>query len=226
MPTLLARFNRSQRKLERGEVGEAMKALYDVMFEAKDVGHPAIADHAMTLMEQTRKQHFSPPLDPEVVKSLIPKLPTFARQVLNQNTMILGRPESANCINAAFNFSEFYPRFEPYSPMEFLETLQNNYQQLEDAETFQFGDLVVAWSRFEAGAWQDRKIKVEDMRAQDPQFPYGLIFDHVVVRLTDEIVFHKPDPTQQSLYQLDFLSAAIAATKQRHGFELTYHRKI
>jgi hypothetical protein len=226
MPTLLARFNRSQRQLEQGDVGAAMKGLYDVMFDAKTEGHPALADHAMNLLEKMRKQHFSKPLDPQMVKTLTSKLPTFARQVLNQNTIILERPESANCINAALNFSEFYPRFEPYSPMEFLDILQKSYRQLDEKDEFQFGDLIAAWSRFEMGVWQDRKITVGEMNQKDPQFPFGLIFDHVVVRLTPEIVFHKPDPTPQSLYQMDFLSAAIAATKQRHGFELTYHRKI
>lgn len=224
MSTLHARFLRGQQQLQKGSTPEVLNDLYDIMLEAKQTGESVIADHAMTLLEQARRRQ-SPPVPSERAREIARTLPPFARQVLNQSTWVLERPEQANCINAALNFSEFYPRFEPYTPMEFLKVLQENFQQLPSGQDYRFGDLAVAWSRAENGAWDQTQIQVARMKPQDPLFPYGLIFDHVMVRVSDDIVFHKPDPTPQSFYLLDFVSAAIASTNWRKGFELTYHRK-
>jgi hypothetical protein len=132
------------------------------------------------------------------------------------------RPGRHNCINAAMGFHGF-DRLEPYQPIEFLSFLTEQTSQLHDLDDFKCGDLVVWWNR-SGGSWDERKIVIEDIDVNAPDFPYGLIFDHVAVRVTKEIVFNKPNPSPSSEYRFDQLETASYPSKLGLGHEMTLHR--
>lgn len=71
----------------------------------------------------------------------------------------------------------------------------------------------------------NRRIDVRRMNKEEADFPYGLVFDHIVVRLSDDLVFHKPDPTLESRYQIDLLGSVLMPNEGRTGFETTSHRR-
>jgi hypothetical protein len=197
--------------------------LYRDMFAAIQAGREDAADKIRIQMEALRAQAFPKPHH-SLIEKMMHRLPGFAAHVLNRTQTELGRSERSNCINAAFNFHDPLARWETYSTGEFLERTQSGFVQA-GGETPAFGDLIVMWSRTPGGSWEDRKIDVHAMNGADPDFPYGLVFDHVVVFLTGDLVFHKPDPTPSSAYQIDFLNAVAAPLGLNFGFEITCHRK-
>ncbi|MGE0762992.1 MAG: hypothetical protein AB7N80_06920 [Bdellovibrionales bacterium] len=197
--------------------------LYRQMFHAKQNGQMQLADELMLQMEELRKKNFSSP-NLSQIEEILPRLPSFAARTLGQSQADWGGLERANCINAAFNFHNEAPRSAPYSTMEFLDRIQAEFRQIQSDAMFQFGDLVVIWSRV-GGAWDDKTIDVHQINKNDPDFPYGLVFDHVMVRLTEDLVFHKPDPVLESRYQIDFLNSVVILNVGNRGFELTFHRR-
>ena len=152
------------------------------------------------------------------------ELPIFARNVLGQSQTQLGLTVKSNCINAAFNFHGPQINWEPYKPIDFVKLIQGHYLQLPHGDNLTYGDLIVMWSRT-SGSWDDRKIMTSEINESDPDFPYGLVFDHVVVFLEDNLVFHKPNPKMESKYCIETLTTAMSVTIDKMGFELTYHRK-
>ncbi len=197
--------------------------LYRLMFEAKQSEDHATAEKLMLAIEEQRTQAARLP-DPQLIESQLSHLPEFARQVLWKSQIEVGRPERSNCINAAFNYHDVNPHWETYSTTEFLDRIQNEYFQISPEEDAKRGDLIALWSRT-GGSWDHRKIDVHEMDRSAPDFPYGLVFDHVAVRLDENLVFHKPDPTLESRYQIELLEAIKVVTAQQPGFEVTLHRK-
>lgn len=197
------------------------RTLYQEMFQAKQAGNTQLADRLMVQMEVLRSQEYSVPSE-DKISEISHTLPTFALNVLGKSQSELGLAERSNCINAAFNFHSLQPRYSPYSTMEFLNKIQKEFQQKPNDSQFRFGDLVVIWSRT-IGTWDHRSIDVHMINKADADFPYGLVFDHVVVRLSEELVFHKPDPTLESRYQIDFLDSVVRPNIPNRGFELTFH---
>jgi hypothetical protein len=149
--------------------------------------------------------------------------PESVTMVLGQSQRDLGRTERSNCINAALNFHDLKFRWKPYSTEEFLTRLQTDFVQLQNSLHCAFGDLVVMWSRT-SGTWDNTIIDVHKMNHSDADYPYGLIFDHVAVRVNADLVFHKPDRTYESCYQVEALNSVIAGSMANSGFELTFHR--
>lgn len=206
-------------------VSQVFSDLYALMMKAAQASEHDAADEAKKLIERTRQELSMSPTQGILKGKLPQELPYFAQQVLGKSSVDLGREEKSNCINAALNFSAEKFRFEPYSPIELFDILQAYYFQIHTPQSLKFGDLIVAWSRDSKQA-RLPQILLSDLRKTDPAFPHGLIFDHVMVYLTKDIVFHKPDPTNVSRYQLDLLEAALLPTQSLFGFELTYHRKF
>ncbi len=197
--------------------------LYQEMFRAVQAGDIQLADTLRSQLEELRGQT-QPKPERSAIERLKSQLPQFALGVLDRTQEDIAPAERCNCINAAFNFHDPSPRWKTYSTGEFLERIQAEFIQLSSADDFNFGDLVVLWSRVDGGSWGQRSIAVSQINPSDDDFPYGLVFDHVAVRLTEDLVFHKPDPTPQSRYQIDFLSSVIAPTILNFGFEMTFHR--
>lgn len=192
------------------------KDYYDQMFVALQAGNKSVANKFRLEMEALR-QH-------SILSKTLPafELSTFVQSTLNKNHHDLKIAEPSNCINAAFNFSSPSPTFTPYSTMDFLNIIKSEFQQIEHAE--QPGDLVVFWSRMDS-TWEDRKIVIEDLDPTHPQFPFGLVFDHVAVYLGQNCLYHKPDPTLESRYQINHWDDVVGFSEVVNGFELTFHRR-
>ena len=107
--------------------------------------------------------------------------------------------------------------------MELLRFLWKNTEQVFSLEDYKFGDLIVWWNR-SGGSWDNRKIVIKEMGLEDLDFPYGLVFDHVAVRVTSDIVFNKPNPSPDSECKFDYLDSASYPSKLGKGHELTLHR--
>ncbi len=144
---------------------------------------------------------------------------------LNKSLRDLGIPEESNCINAAFSFHSRQPIFKPYSTMDFLEAIRSQYWQLESKNQLLVGDLVVFWSRV-SDDWADRNILVKDLSPNSPGFPFGIVFDHVAVFVGQNNLYHKPDPTRESRFQINTWDDVVEFNQFIDGFELTFHRKI
>lgn len=188
--------------------------LYAQMFRAQERGKRAEAEALKCRIEEMRLAHTRRP-------AILPDLrglPEFVRRKL-------GFADQGNCINAAFNFHFTPEREEPFSTMEFMLGIQRWFHQIGENEDWRCGDLLVFWSRRAGGSWDQRRIEVQQMKADDLDFPYGLVFDHVAVRLDREVGFHKPDPTAFSRYRVDYLQAIAMPTRGNRGFEVTYHRR-
>lgn len=207
---------------DQAEDRPAFQDLYSRMFEAQQQGNRALSDDLKKQIEELRNIAFPKP-GKECIEKIVDRLPDFAAKTLGKNHLELGLAERSNCINAAFNFQDEIAHWQTYSTTDFLNRIQTGFQQLESLNQVNWGDLVVFWSRT-GGSWDNRTIDVHKINDADPDFPYGLVFDHVAVRLTDTLVFHKPDPTLESRYQIDFLSSAAGATISNQGFEMTFHR--
>lgn len=191
------------------------------MFSALTAKDQATADHYRQLMEQIRQQQISN-------TTLIPinstKLPQFVKLHLNKNHQDLEITERSNCINAAFNFHDDQTRYSTYTTMDLLNRLQNEFMQIESRSQLQFGDLIVLWSRI-SDDWKDRKILIKDLNPAASGFPFGVVFDHVAVYIEQNQLFHKPDPTSSSRYQINHWHDVIPFNEVLPGFELTFHRK-
>lgn len=184
-----------------------------------------LLDSTLLAVEET-KRRWLPQVAPTLVEDImsLKKLPHFVKEVLGKRHGHELPPARLNCINGAMNFHGFeLQRLTPMRPIEMLEILTKKTTQLTDPNDFQFGDFVVWWNRSDE-KWSFRKIIITDMKLNDPDFPYGLIFDHVAVRLTPEIVFHKPNPSPSAEYRLDFLETASYPSKLGPGSEITFHR--
>ena len=202
---------------------ESFDSLYNEMMKAIGHGEHENADQIRNRIEVLRQRVVSKPTLEEI-EGAKDRLSIFALSVLGKNQQELGSVLRANCINAAFNFHDREARFETYSTLEFLERLKQEFSQT-DFNQLRQGDLIVAWSR-NGGSWDNRAIQVHEMGTADKDFPYGLIFDHVMIYLGDGLVFHKPDPSLESQYQIDFLDSVLVTTKENRGFELTFHRYL
>lgn len=191
------------------------------MFAAVQAGDKGRANKFRTLMEELRQNAISarplPYFD-------LNKFTTFVRSTINKNPQDLGHVEASNCINAAFNFHSSQPAFTPYTTMDFLKVIRSDFEQLHSRDELQFGDLVVFWSRMN-DEWKNRKILVSDLVTDDPKFPFGLVFDHVAVYVEQNCLYHKPDPTLQSRYQINHWDDVVGFSEAVSGFELTFHRK-
>jgi hypothetical protein len=203
------------------ELKAQYKDYYRQMFLALRNGDRGTAHFFRTLMENLRqKKIFSrqlPAFDPI-------QFPQFVRATLNKSQREVCLEHSSNCINAAFNFHSEYPVYSPYTTMDFLKTIRTDFKQLNFIDELQFGDLVVFWSRT-GDEWKDKKISVEALNPISPGFPFGLVFDHVAVFIGSNCLFHKPDPTLDSQYQINHWDDVIGFSEVVDGFELTFHRK-
>lgn len=201
----------------------SFQTLYQRMFEARQAKDDALADRLLIQIEEFRKAKYSTP-SAHIIESILSSLPAFAKATLNKNQIELGSAERANCINTAFNFHDQIRRDATYSTMEFLERAQKEFHQMPSNSEFRFGDLVVIWSRI-GGSWDSKAIDLHKMNPSDTDFPYGLVFDHVMVRISGDLVFHKPDPTLESRYQIDYFDSVVMPNMENRGFELTFHRR-
>ena len=209
--------------IESGKLTKAFKLMYATMFKAKQDGNLKLAQKAMSALEVTRLRFGRMLMAEDIPPGLLDKLPSWICQVLNQCNEDLGIEKETNCISAALSFYLNQPIFDPFDTMQFLKTISTDFVQVSNIDDFHYGDLVTFWSR-SGGSWDNKLIEVNNINPADSDFPYGLIFDHIAVRLTPDIVFHKPDPTLVSNYRLDFLESAYATTVANSGFEMTFHR--
>lgn len=192
------------------------------MFAAVQSGDTLVANQCRNQMEDLRRQAVSTRQLPDF---RVESLPIFSRQILNQNQQDLGIEHRSNCINAAFNFHSEKPSFQPYSTMEFLTSIRSDFQQFGSSDDLEFGDLVVFWSRV-SDEWKNKNILVSALDPAAPGFPFGIVFDHVAVFVGAECLFHKPDPSMDSRYQVNHWADVVEFSRVVDGFEMTFHRKI
>lgn len=191
------------------------------MFLALQKGDKDSANHFRELMEGFRQESIR---SRELPKFDADQLPDFLNFVLNKNQLDLNLPLRSNCINAAFNFHSDHPVYEPYTTMEFLNQIRTDFYQLKSRDQLRTGDLVVFWSKTN-DHWNKGPLKVEDLDPQAVGFPFGFVFDHVAVYLGQDCVFHKPDPTPTSRYQINHWDDVVGFSEVVNGFEMTYHSK-
>lgn len=184
-----------------------------------------LADSTLLAIEETKKR-WLPQISPKDSLNIlcIQNMPTYVREVLGKRHGMELSPARLNCINAALNFHGIEcGRSRPFKPIELLHFLLERTTQIKNIGDFQFGDLIIWWNR-SGGSWVHRKIIIDDMKFDDVDFPYGLIFDHVAVRVRPEVVFNKPNPSLYSEYKFDFLESASYPSKLGDGYEVTLHR--
>ena len=109
--------------------------------------------------------------------------------------------------------------------MDFLTEIRAKYKQASSIKDLKFGDWIVLWSRSDE-TWKNRKISVDDLDPEIPGFPFGVVFDHVMVYLDEQLIFHKPDPRLESYYQINKLEEVLLFNKLIDGFEMTFHKRI
>ena len=191
------------------------------MFLALQMGDKDAADHFRELMEGIRRE--------SILARKLPvfdhlQMPDFLNLVLNKNQFDLNLLLRSNCINAAFNFHSDHPIYEPYTTMDFLKQIRADFCQLSSREELQIGDLVVFWSS--AIDQKDREpLKVVNLDPQAVGFPFGYVFDHVAVYLGQDCLFHKPNPTLISRYQINHWDDVVGFSEVVSGFEMTFHTK-
>ena len=195
------------------------KEYYKHMFTAVQNGDTEQANQFRTQMEQLRQSCILSRPQLEYDSKL---LPPFAQSNLNKNHHDLNIKETSNCINAAFNFHCANPTFTPYTTMDFLKIIRTDFIQLQSEP--QFGDLVVFWSRVN-DMWKDRRISIDELLPDHPDFPFGLVFDHIAVYVGAHCLYHKPDPRLESRYQINHWDDVVGFSELVDGFELTFHRK-
>lgn len=198
------------------------RALYLKMFEQLHSGNRDAANKFRVEMEAVRRAYTA---NRKMMLQVSSSLPPFVSLTLNRRQADLGISEASNCINAAFNFHKADPIWRPFSTMDFLSEIRSSFSQIQNQDELIAGDLIVFWSRA-GNRWGDRKILVEKIDPEDPEFPFGLVFDHVAVYLGEKQLFHKPDPTPESPYQINLWEDVVAFNEMLPGFELTFHRKL
>lgn len=205
---------------DEGEYEQALKNFYEAILLRNNKSDSDLADSSLLAIEQTKRRWLPQVPESEVQKILQNKsIPDFVRKMLGTKTTA-----RLSCINAALNYHEIgMDRITPFKPMELLDYLCKNTEQIFDIEDFQPGDLIVWWNRA-GGSWDSRKIVIKNMFFDDPDFPYGLVFDHVAVRVASDIVFNKPNPSPDSEFKLDCLETAAYPSKLGKGHEITLHR--
>jgi tetratricopeptide (TPR) repeat protein len=202
---------------------EALKSFYEAILLRNNKSESDLADSSLLAIEETKRRWLPQVAEDEVQRLLdMNSMPIFVKKVMdagaNENSV------RSNCINGAMNFhTRNILRADPYKPMELLTFLMEETDQLTDEDDYQFGDLVVWWNR-SGGKWEKRQIRIDEIRTDDPEFPYGLIFDHVAIRVTPEIVFNKPNPSPQSKCRFDYLKTAAYPSRLGRGHEMTLHR--
>lgn len=213
---------------DQGQFEEALRFFYDAILIRSNKTNASLADSTLQAIEETKKR-WLPQVSSNKTASLLShvRMPDFVKRVLGKRHgqgLVNGR---FNCINTALGFHDLAPEMDekstPALPIEFLKFLKDRTIQILDKEDFCFGDFMVWWNR-SGGSWDTRKIVIADIYFDDPDFPYGLIFDHVGVRVEKQIVFNKPNPSPLSEYRFDFVEAAAYPSCLGRGNEVTIHR--
>jgi tetratricopeptide (TPR) repeat protein len=206
---------------------EAMECFYRTILLRSNKSDRTLADSTLLAIEETKRRCL-PQVSDEKIGLLLSdrRMPDIVRNVIGKrhgNELWTGR---FNCINAAMAFHDLAPleaNSSVASPADFLRILIQKTLQIFDFNDFQFGDFVVWWNR-SGGSWDERLIRIEEMDLESPGFPYGLIFDHVAIRVRQQIVFNKPNPSPDSEYRFDFLDSAAYPSRLGRGHEMTVHR--
>jgi len=210
---------------DQGQYDLALKNFYEAILIRNNKSETDFADNSLLAIEET-KRRWLPQVPMSTVSGLLNDklMPDHVKYIIGKKhgrELVFAR---LNCINAALNFHAIeIDRLKPFKPMDMLEFLREKTDQKHGLEDYQFGDLIIWWNRNE-GSWANRKIILKEMNYDDPDFPYGLIFDHVAVRVATEIVYNKPNPSPDSEYRFDYVDTASYPSKFGMGHEFTLHR--
>jgi len=87
-------------------------------------------------------------------------------------------------------------------------------------------DLVVFWSR-SGGIWgSEGRFAWLNMNPKDHDFPYGLVFEHVAVRVSPTLVFTRRTRSLNTKYKFDFLETAKATLRFAFGLRSRFIGQI
>lgn len=218
--------HRGKNYFDQGEYDKALKDFYQANSIRNKKDDKSLSDSTLFAIEMTKQKAY-PQIDSKMTSELLSQenVPTFIKKFIGKNEEPSGF--RSNCINASVNCfknTEDY-LFEPVRPMDFINQLKDEFEQFYMEPELKNGDLVVFWNREENGSWDNRSIQVKEIDPKDPDFPFGIIFDHVAYVVGENIVFNKPNPSPQSQYKFDYLETAMIPAKLSYGFEVTYHRR-
>lgn len=203
----------------------ALNEFYKAMLIRNNKSESNLVDNSLSAVQET-KRRWLPQVSDTTVQILLSdkRLPSYVKNVIGKKHGVDLELARLNCINAAFNFHGLKADNQsPLKPIELLNILYKQTDQVQSLDDFHFGDLVVWWNR-NSGTWENKKISIKEMNFLDPNFPFGLIFDHVAIRVTNDIVFNKPNPSPSSEYRFDYLDTASYPSKLGVGYEMTLHR--
>lgn len=221
----LQHFGKSLFDQERFD--EAIKRFYDAMMIRVRLKRDDLADSSRFALEHA-VQMASPQVGPKTIDAVLKdsRTPAFIRHVLGKCHAKSDLPdERSNCINAALNFGAEPPyHFATASTLDLIQLLQKQFFQLDSQTKPQFGDALVYWSR-SGGSWDSRPIDVSKINLQNRDFPYGLVFEHIAIAVSDNVAFHKPSPARDVPYKLDYFAALEITLRHSQGFERTLHRR-
>ena len=212
---------------DKSHYERALKNFYKSVMNHDDNSDQNLRDHALFAIEEI-KERWLPQVPVPVAEEIVANdlIPQFVRKKLEKKRPGQGALARFNCIDAAWGFHgvESDDR-EPAKPIDFLRYLLAGTIQVQSVDDFRLGDFFVFWNRSE-GSWDNRKIILSEMNLNDSDFPYGLIFDHVAVRVTSQVVFHKPNPSPHCECRLDYNETAAFPSRLGTGHEVTLHRLV
>lgn len=122
-----------------------------------------------------------------------------------------------------FSISEFFYRdtvLQHLTADEMLNFVTENFQQIENDVPLA---LTLIWSRTSSEV-PIGEIRVNELAKRPSGFPFGLILEHSFVRINNQSVFQKADPTMISKVEIIPLSKAIEPYAKLSGFEMTHHK--
>lgn len=214
--------------LDEARFEDAMKCFYQAFLIRSNKSDRSLTDSTLLAIEVTKKRWLPQVLKKKAHFIYDKNMPEVVKSVIGKRHGIELFKGRFNCINAALAFHGLWPlsaNSKVAKPMDLLQILKKRTIQVTDIEDFQFGDLLVWWNR-SGGAWDEKKILIDQIDFEDPDFPYGLILDHVAVRITEQIVFNKPNSSPASEYRFDFVESASYPSQLGRGHEMTIHRVV
>lgn len=130
----------------------------------------------------------------------------------------------ANCFNAVKFYYADTDELAFLGPEEFVLYLNNEFEQVPLSTKPETGDVTVIWSRSNESLPLGQ-IQVLKLDKGADGYPFGLIIEHSLVRIDEESIFQKRDPSKSGPYEIIPYEEALEPYKNLKGHELTLHRK-
>ena len=107
----------------------------------------------------------------------------------------------ANCFNAIQYYWFDTEELKFVGPEDFVAHLNRHFEQIAQSDERVSGDVWTVWSRT-SDDLPVGTIRLDQLVKKEPGYPFGLVVEHALVVLDDEIAFQKRDPSKNGPYEL------------------------